>query len=69
MKELLEKINELAKIKKARQLTEKEIETKKTLYAEYLGLIRTQVKNHLDNVEIVDDSKIKSTLTKKEHLN
>lgn len=69
MKELIKKINELAKIKKDRPLTKKEIETKKTLYAEYLGLIRAQVKNHLDNVEIVDDSTLKSTLTKKDSLN
>lgn len=69
MKELIEKINELAKIKKERPLNEKEIKLKKTLYTEYLGLIRSQVKNHLDNVEIVDDSTVKSTLTKKEHLN
>ena len=69
MKELITKINELAKIKKERPLTEKEIKQKKDLYTEYLGLIRAQVKNHLDNVEIVDDSKTNSTLTKKTHLN
>ena len=69
MKELIKKINELAKIKKERALTEKELNLKKSLYTQYLSLIRAQVKNHLNNVEIVDDTTTKSTLTKKTNLN
>ena len=59
MKVLIERINELAKKKKAEGLSTEEQAEQKELYKEYLALIRGQVKNHLDSIKIVDYSEIK----------
>ncbi|NCD09051.1 MAG: DUF896 domain-containing protein [Negativicutes bacterium] len=59
MKVLIERINELAKKKRAEGLSTEEQTEQKELYKEYLALIRGQVKNHLDSIKIVDSSEIK----------
>ncbi|MGL5206062.1 MAG: DUF896 domain-containing protein [Acidaminococcaceae bacterium] len=57
--ELIARINILAKKKRTAGLSEKELAEQKELYAEYLSMIRNQVKNHLDKIEIVDSSAVK----------
>ncbi len=51
-KELLDRINELAKKKKTVGLTHDEQEEQKKLYKIYLGEIRAQFSATLDNVSI-----------------
>lgn len=51
-KKLIQRINELAKIKKSRGLTEKEQAEQKELYRIYLAEIRGQFSETLDNVSI-----------------
>lgn len=54
--ETLQRINELAKKKKAGiPLTEEELAEKKELYKIYLDFIRGQVKQQLDSIEFVDE--------------
>ena len=58
MKEMVERINELAKKKKKEGLTAEELEEQKELYKRYLASIRGQLKAQLDNIEVVDKSPI-----------
>ncbi|MDO9492017.1 DUF896 domain-containing protein [Acetobacterium sp.] len=53
-KENIDRINELARKKKECGLTEDESDEQMTLRAEYLSAIRTNLKDQLDNIEIVD---------------
>lgn len=54
--ETLQRINELAKKKKAGiPLTEEELAEKKELYKIYLDFIRGQVKQQLDSIKFVDE--------------
>ena len=52
MKELIARINELAKKKREQGLTEAEQAEQKELYAKYLGNIRAQFDSTLDNVSV-----------------
>lgn len=52
--EMINRINELAKKKKAEGLTEMEQAEQKELYREYLAAFRANFKAQLDNIEIVD---------------
>ena len=56
-KKKIERINELARIKKQRKLTEAEADEQKELRKEFLAEIRADLKATLDNIEIVDDPK------------
>lgn len=51
-KNLLNRINELAKKKREQGLTPEELNEQKKLYKIYLGEIRTQFDSTLDNVSI-----------------
>lgn len=53
--EMIARINVLAQKKRSKGLTEEEQCEQKTLYKEYLGFIRGQVKQQLDKIEIVDE--------------
>jgi len=53
-KEKLNRINELAKLSKARDLTEEEILEQKQLREEYIQVFRKTFKNQLDQIEVVD---------------
>ena len=53
-KELISRINELARKQRTTGLTAAEKEEQQRLRAAYLADIRTQVKGMLDRVEIVD---------------
>ena len=69
-KDILIRINELAKKKKTVGLTEEETAEQKELYKIYLGSIRTQFESTLDNVSVKDaDGKVipfKEAYAKKE---
>ena len=56
-KEMISRINELARKKRSTGLTAEETAEQKELYAEYLGNIRGQMKQMLDSIEYVDDPK------------
>lgn len=58
IKALIERINELARIKKTCGLTDDETAEQASLRCEYLGYIRAQVKSQLDCVEIVDKKEL-----------
>lgn len=53
-KEKIDRINELARKKKECGLTEDESDEQMTLRAEYLSVVRTNLRAQLDNIEIVD---------------
>ena len=52
--ELLARINELARKKRAEGLTPEELAEQKELYKIYLAAIRGQVTNLLESIEFVD---------------
>ena len=56
-KEMISRINELARKKRTSGLTVEETAEQKELYAQYLGNIRGQMKNMLDSIEFVDSPK------------
>ena len=56
---LIARINVLAQKKRTTGLSETELLEQKALYEKYLNHIRGQVKNHLDNIELVDVNTIK----------
>ena len=56
-KEMISRINELARKKRSTGLSAKETAEQKKLYAAYLGNIRGQMKQMLDSIEYVDDPK------------
>lgn len=56
-KELLDRINFLARKKRGEGLTPEELSEQKELYEIYLANIRGQVTNLLDSIEFVDEEK------------
>ena len=56
-KEMIARINELAKKKRTEGLTAEETAEQKELYSQYLGNIRSQMTTMLDSIEFVDDPK------------
>ena len=58
MKDMIERINELAHKKKKEGLTAEELAEQKELYKRYLANIRGQLKAQLDNIEVVDKAPI-----------
>ena len=56
-KEMIARINELARKKRSAGLTAEETAEQKKLYAEYLQNIRGHMKQMLDSIEYVDDPK------------
>lgn len=55
--EMIDRINELSRKKKAEGLTEEETIEQKALYKEYIAAFRANLKSQLDNIEFVDDKK------------
>lgn len=55
MKEIIEKVNYFSKLAKERELTNEEKEERQKYRQLYLEKFKAQVRNHLDNIEIVDD--------------
>ena len=52
--ELIQRINELAKKKKANTITEEELVEQTKLRRIYIDYFKMHVKHHLDNIEFVD---------------
>lgn len=50
----IQRINELSKIAKERELTQEETEERQQLRQEYVKAYKENVKNHLLNVKVVD---------------
>ena len=63
---LLERINELAKIAKERELTEEEIKERAALREEYRIQFRASLRGILDNTVIIRPDGTKETLKKNE---
>lgn len=57
MKDIIAKVNYFSKLAKERELTNEEKEERQKYRQLYLEKFRAQVRNHLDNIEIVDDVK------------
>ena len=64
-KKMIERINELAKKKRTEGLNAEETAEQQKLYKEYLGEIRGQFKNTLENVSIQDEQGNITPLKKK----
>ena len=60
MKDIIEKVNYYAKLSKERKLTEEEVKDREIYRTMYLDQFKAQVKEHLDNIEIVDDKDFKN---------
>lgn len=56
-KEMINRINELAKKKKTEGLTEEEADEQKVLYREYIDAFKANLKSQLEMIEIIDDNK------------
>lgn len=59
--DIIAKINVLAQKKRTEGLSEAEQIEQKALYSEYLGFIRNQVKQQLDNIETIDETNIEES--------
>lgn len=55
--EMINRINELARKKKAEGLSEEEAAEQKVLYREYIDAFKANLKAQLDMIEVVDDDK------------
>ncbi|SET80739.1 protein of unknown function [Natronincola peptidivorans] len=53
-KEKIEKINQLAKLSKTRELTSEEKKEQESLRREYMEVFRKSFRQQLDSIEIVD---------------
>ena len=60
MKEIIEKGNYYARLSKERKLTDEEAKDREVYRKLYLEQFKQQVKNHLDNIEIVDEKDFKN---------
>lgn len=58
MNELIAKINYLSKKSKTEGLTEEEKALQAKLRKEYIDIFKGNLKNHLDNIKIVDKNDI-----------
>lgn len=55
MKEIIEKVNYFTKLIKERELTKEETLEREHYRKLYIEQFKSQVRGHLDNIEIVDD--------------
>ena len=60
MKDIIEKVNYYARLSKERKLTDEEAKDREVYRKLYLEQFKQQVKNHLDNIEIVDEKDFKN---------
>ena len=60
MKDIIAKVNYYAKLSKERKLTEEETKDREIYRRMYLDQFKAQVREHLDNIEIVDDKDFKN---------
>ena len=60
MKDIIEKVNYYTKLSKERKLTEEEINDREIYRRMYLDQFKAQVREHLDNIEIVGEKDFKN---------
>ena len=60
MKDIIEKVNYYTRLSKERKLTDEEAKDREVYRKLYLEQFKQQVKNHLDNIEIVDEKDFKN---------
>ena len=60
MKDIIEKVNYYARLSKERKFTDEEAKDREVYRKLYLEQFKQQVKNHLDNIEIVDEKDFKN---------
>ena len=60
MQEIIKNVNYYAKLIKERALTEEETADRDKFRKMYLAQFKAQVKDHLDNIKIVDENDSKS---------
>ena len=60
MKDIREKVNYYTRLSKERKLTDEEAKDREVYRKLYLEQFKQQVKNHLDNIEIVDEKDFKN---------
>lgn len=54
-KELVDRLNELYRESKQRTLSPEELQERDQLRREYLAMIKDQIRNSLDRIEIIDE--------------
>ena len=62
---LIDRINELAKLSKERELTDKEKKERESLRKEYIKQFRAGFKQQLENIKVVDENGNDVTPTRK----
>ena len=67
--EKIDRINELARLAKARELTEEETAERNALRREYIDSVKASLVGQLDNTYIVDEKGNKTPLNKKKNKN
>lgn len=67
-KELIERINELAALKKAGKITDEELKEQAELRKEYLKQFRGNMKQVLDNTDILNEMRVSKFVTNKKEL-
>lgn len=60
MKDIVEKVNYYTKLSRERKLTEEEVKDRELYRRMYLDKFKAQLKQHLDNIEIVDEKDFKN---------
>jgi len=60
MKDIIAKVNYYAKLSKERKFTEEEVKDREIYRRIYLDQFKAQVKEHLDNIEIIDEKDFKN---------
>ena len=60
MKDIIAKVNYYAKLSKERKFTEEEVKDREIYRRIYLDQFKAQVKEHLDNTEIIDEKDFKN---------
>ena len=64
--EKIDRINELARLAKERELTEEEQAERAVLRREYIDSVKASLVGHLDNTYLVDEKGNKTKLKKKD---
>jgi uncharacterized protein YnzC (UPF0291/DUF896 family) len=67
--EKIDRINELARLAKERELTEEETAERNALRREYIDSVKASLIGQLDNTYIVDEKGNKTPLNKKKNKN
>lgn len=67
--EKIDRINELARLAKERELTEEETAERNVLRREYIDSVKASLVGQLDNTYIVDEKGNKTPLNKKKSKN